>query len=114
MDSYVGGVAGFTTVAFANGEVHCSLNAQGDYKGVGMITGSSRSETVKATNCKVGGTMVGAYNIEDEKYETVTLDASNYFKYIYGGGEATDWGDSSDYDGCTFLEAKPSTITPAE
>ena len=114
VDSYVGGVVGYTGVSFANGEVHCSLDAQGDYKGVGMITGASRSTTVKATNCKVGGKMVGAYNIEDEEYETVSLDASNYFKYIYGSGETTDWGDSTDYDGATFLEAKPSTITPAE
>ena len=114
LDSYVGGVVGYTGVSFANGEVHCSLDAQGDYKGIGMVTGASRSTTVKATNCKVGGKMVGAYNIEDEEYETVSLDALNYFKYIYGSGETTDWGDSTDYDGATFLEAKPSTITPAE
>ena len=67
-----------------------------------------------AGQLRVGGKMVGAYNIEDEEYETVSLDASNYFKYIYGSGETTDWGDSTDYDGATFLEAKPSTITPAE
>lgn len=108
-DSYVGGVVGSTTVPFANGEAHCSINAQG-YKGVGMITGSSRSETVQVTNCKLGGTIVGDYNIEDQTYSTVILDSSNYYKYIYGSGESTDWGDNSDYDGCTFLEAKPSTI----
>ena len=113
LDSYVGGVVGSTTVPFANGEAHCSINAEG-YKGVGMITGSSRSETVQVTNCKVGGTLVGAYDIEDEEYKTIVLDGSNYYKYIYGSGEATDWGENTDYDGCTFLEAKPSTITPAE
>ena len=112
-DSYVGGIVGSTTVSFANGEAHCTVNGQG-CTGVGMITGTSRSETVKASNCKVGGVLVGAYNIEDEIYSTVTLDSSNYFKYIYGSGESTDWGESTDYDGCTFLEAKPSTITPAE
>ena len=112
-DSYVGGVVGSTTVSFANGEAYCTVNGQG-CKGAGMITGSSRSETVKATNCKLGGTIVGAYNIEDEEYKTIVLDGSNYYKYIYGSGETTDWGDSTDYDGCTFLEAKPSTITPAE
>ena len=113
LDSYVGGVVGSTTVPFANGEAHCSINAQ-DCKNVGMITGSSRSETVQVTNCKVGGTIVGAYDIEDEEYKTIVLDGSNYYKYIYGSGETTDWGENTDYDGCTFLEAKPSTITPAE
>ena len=112
-ESYVGGIAGSTSVSFANGEVHCSINAQ-DCKNVGMITGASRSETVKVTNCKVGGTLSGAYDIEDEEYKTVVIDGSNYYKYIYGSGEATDWGEITDYDGCTFLEAKPSTITPAE
>ena len=113
VDSYVGGIVGSTTVPFANGEAHCSINAQ-ECKNVGMITGASRSETVQVTNCKVGGTLSGAYDIEDEEYKTVVIDGSNYYKYIYGSGEATDWGDNSNYDGCTFLEAKPSTITPAE
>ena len=113
LDSYVGGVVGSTTVPFANGEAHCSINAQ-DCKNAGMITGSSRSETVQVTNCKVGGTLVGAYDIEDEEYKNIVLDGSNYYKYIYGSGEATDWGENTNYDGCTFLEAKPSTITPVE
>ena len=113
VDSYIGGVVGSTTVPFANGEAHCSINAK-DCKNAGMITGSSRSETVQVTNCKVGGTLVGAYDIEDEEYKNIVLDGSNYYKYIYGSGEATDWGENTNYDGCTFLEAKPSTITPVE
>ena len=113
LDSYVGGVVGSTTVPFANGVAYCTINAQG-YKGVGMVTGTSRSETTTATNCKVGGTITGEYNIEDEEYKIITLDASNYFKYIYGSGESTDWAGTENYDGCTLLEAKPSTITPAE
>ena len=79
-----------------------------------MVTGTSRSETTTATNCKVGGTITGEYNIEDEEYKIITLTAENYFNYIYGSGESTDWIDTENYDGCTLLEAKPSTITPAE
>ena len=123
LDSYVGGVVGSTTVPFANGVAYCTINAQG-YKGVGMVTGVARipdvveGETttlgVRAINCKLGGTITGEYNIEDEEYKIITLDASNYFNFIYGSGESTDWAGTEDYDGCTLLEAKPSTITPAE
>lgn len=105
IEGYVGGVFGKTSVAIPNGEVYFTLNAQ-NYT-AGMITGSSRSETVKATNGKVGGsTMV--YNVEDCYYKATAIPEDDYYKYIYGSGEATDWTGTDNYDGCTFLSVKPT------
>ena len=71
--------------------------------------GAARAEgTVVASNCQLGGTILGEYNIEDEVYETFNLTPENYFNYIYGSGDKTDWGTSTNYDGCTLLESKPS------
>ncbi len=101
-----GGIAGGSEALIDNAVAHCSIRSP--FTNIGMITASPRSATVLATNCKVGGTVVGAYDEEDEGYKTTSLDAANYYKYVYGSGEATDWGESTDYDGCTYLEAKPT------
>ena len=100
-----GGIAGRSELIIDNAVSHCSIDSAN--APLGMITGSPRSEVIRATNCAVGGSIVGAYDTEDEAYKTITLDASNYFNYIFGGG-TTDWGESTDYDGCTLLEAKPT------
>jgi hypothetical protein len=90
-----------------NAESYCTINALNvDY--VGFIIATPRSTTVVASNCKVGGTLLGEYNTEDESYKTTHLDESNYHNYIYGSGEATDWAGSENYDGCTFLSAEPT------
>ena len=103
-DSYAGGIFGRTIVGVANATSHCKVDAQG-VAGSGHITGSSRSETVIATNCKVGG-IATAYDTEDESYEEENITASNFHKYIYGG--TTDWSGVVEYDGCTFLAEKPT------
>ena len=44
---------------------------------------------------------------EAERPNTKTLDATNYFNYIYS---SADWTGVEDYDGCTFdntVVAKP-------
>ena len=106
--AYLGGLVGvLENASVDNGEVHCSLQI-GESKNYGFITGSARSATVVASNSKVGGSILGEYDTEDEEYKTTTLDASNYYNYIYGSGEATDWGTSTNYDGCTYLSAKPA------
>ena len=81
-EAYVGGWAGFTAHPFTNAVVHCSVDGSKS-KNVGMLMGIPYAEATKATKSQVGGTFVGAYDIEDEEYKTVTLDASNYFKYMY-------------------------------
>lgn len=105
---YVGGVVGNATANLVDAKSYCTINALG-CDNVGMIMGAVRTEgTVVASNCQLGGAMLGEYNVEDEEYKKIALDASNYFNYIYGSGEKTDWGTSTNYDGCTLLTAKPS------
>ena len=114
--AYVGGIAGNAFMSINNAESYCSIKAfQIDesgavlkYTGVGHITGSARSATVLATNCKVGGSLVGEYNVEDEEYKVETLNESNFYNFIYGSGEATDWTGTDNYDGCSVLTAIPS------
>ena len=81
-EAYVGGWAGFTAHPFLNAAVHCSVNG-GESKNVGMLMGIPYAEATKATKSQVGGIFVGAYDIEDEEYKTVTLDGSNFYKYLY-------------------------------
>ena len=105
---YVGGVVGNATANLVDAKSYCTINALG-CDNVGMIMGAARTEgTVVASNCQLGGTMLGEYNVEDEKHKTIDLTSENYFNYIYGSGEKTDWGTSTDHDGCTLLTAKPS------
>ena len=110
-EHYVGGIFGCTNSSVQNCVVYGKVSGQGS-NNIGMIMGSARAEgSVVATNCQVGGTIVGAvYDPEDKAYiyNNETLDANNYFNYIYGSGENTDWGTSSDYDTCTLLESKPT------
>ena len=81
-NAYVGGWVGYTATPIANGAIACSING-GESKNVGMIMGIPYDEATKASNCQVGGIFVGAYDIEDEEFKTISLDASNYFKYMY-------------------------------
>jgi hypothetical protein len=77
------------------------------YNGVGQIMGSHRADSNLASNCKVGGTIATDYDTEDEEDKVIALDSTNFHNYIYGSGEATDWGTSTNYDGCTLLSEKP-------
>ena len=118
--SYVGGIAGYTEEPIINATAHCKISAP-DYN-VGWITGFSRgTHTLKdsegkdykaeviAKNCKIGGNVsVIEIDPEDEtKKEKLTpITADNYFNYIFGG--TTDWTGVENYDGCTYLETKPT------
>ncbi len=103
----VGGIFGYCSSPVDGATSYCTIkvvdipNAE-----VGMFSGSARSATSLATNCKFGGIFVGEYDEEDEAYKEYTLDESNFFNYIYGG--TTDWTGTDNYDGCTVLTAKPS------
>ena len=121
-NSTVGGIVGYSTAAgkITNckhyGNIQAIDMAKGTmYPNVGAITGSHRVQVLGTTartaiveNCQLGGAILGEYDTEDEEYKTITLDASNYFNYIYGSGEGTDWTGTDNYDGCTLLTAKPS------
>ena len=98
-EAYVGGWAGYTTTPFLNAVVHCKVQG-GESKNVGMLMGIPYAEATKATQSQVGGVFVGAYDIEDEEYKTVALDATNYFKYMYSSelDQAT-----AEADQCTYV-----------
>lgn len=104
----VGGIYGHCPSPVEGATSYCTLkvvdipNAQ-----VGIFSGSARSATSLATNCQIGGIFVGEYDEEDEAYKEYTLDESNFYKYMYGSGDSTDWGESTNYDGCTVLTSKP-------
>ena len=112
--AYVGGIVGNSTMSVNNAESYSNIKAfqvvEGTvvkYTGVGHITGGTRSADLIASNCKIGGTLVGEYNIEDEEFKIEDISESNFFNFIYGSGEATDWNGTENYDGCSFLAAKP-------
>ena len=106
--SYVGGIIGYTEEPIINATAHCKISAP-DYN-VGWITGVARvQDAVVAKNCKIGGNVsVIEFDPEDEtKKEKLTpITADNYFDYIFGG--TTDWTGVENYDGCTYLETKPT------
>ncbi len=104
--THIGGLVGNSAKGIANAVCYCSINAV-EVTNVGIALGTARSSSSIAANCQLGGVVAGEYNIEDEEYKSITLDSSNFFNYIYGGA-TTDWGDSTDYDGCTVLTSKPT------
>ena len=105
----VGGiVANLSADGVINGaKSYCNILCSLPQATYGMISGVSRANATVA-NCQVGGSVLGEYNQEDESYKRYSITADNYYNFIYGSGEATDWGTSTDYDGCTALTAKPS------
>ena len=107
----VGGIFGYCSSPVEGATSYCTIKVVDVPNAtVGMFSGSARSATSLATNCKFGGIFVGEYDEEDEAYKEYTLDESNFYKYMYGSGDSTDWGDSTNYDGCTVLTAKPSIL----
>ena len=106
----VGGIVGYTTSTIENAESYCSINAP--KVAAGMITGSSRSTTVIAKSCKIGGAFIENVTGEDADGNSTTietemkLDATNWMDYIYG--TIPTWEEGTDYDGCSFLTVKPT------
>ena len=105
-ESYMGGIIGDTNRSFANCVSHCEMQAA-NAQNCGMIVGTMRSSDIIVSNCQVGGKIVGEMDEEDQTYKTIILAEDNYFNYIYGSGEATDWTGTDNYDGCTWLSAVP-------
>ena len=100
-NAYVGGWVGYTATPIANGAIACSING-GESKNVGMVMGIPYDEATKASNCQVGGTFVGAYDIEDEEFKTISLDASNYFKYMYSSEISQE---TAEADQCSYVSS---------
>lgn len=104
----VGGLVASPYVALADAECHCNIMAEGLAGHVGMLFGGARSADYPVTNAKVGGSYAVECDPADETFKVVTLTGDNYFNYLYSTGAETDWGTSTNYDGCTFLETKPT------
>ena len=99
----IGGVIGnvANNITIKNATVNCSIKAWG-YTNIGMIMGIARTNTVKATNCFVGGVVdKGFWNTQkwDDDADgvvpgwdsqPVTLKADNFFNYIYATGVTAD------------------------
>jgi len=102
-EGFVGGIIGNERHVY-NAKCHCNIVAVG-YTYVGMIMGSSTS-TFKAVNCLVGGSICTSTTGEGEaeRLNTKTLDATNYFNYIYDDGyDLTTCTDN--YYGCGYIES---------
>ena len=81
---------------------------------IGMICADTRSAVTPIKDCKiVAGKSIAkktetittedtdGNKDEETVYRYATIDASNYFNYIYGG-DTVEWEDET-YDGCTFV-----------
>ena len=107
-ESWVGGIMAQTNTSIANAECYCTINAP-SAKNLGAIMGSARTEgSVVATNCKVGGSLIDTYDVEEDEYIETKLSASNFYNYIYGSGKNTDWSGTDNYDGCSYISAAPA------
>ena len=104
---YVGGILG-AGKNVVGADCHCEIYAP-NATAVGWIMAAARSTTLYATDCRVGGVKVTGW--DDSDMEPVALGskitATNFMNYIYSGANATDWTGTENYDGCTFLSAKP-------
>ena len=112
----IGGIFGQMNKTCANCHAYCKIKAIGlqDSGIVGMITGCTRTTAVIASNCSLGGSL--CYSTEDDfnadgdlvgtKDTLLDITAENYTNYIYGA--VPNWSGVENYDGCTFLSAKPT------
>ena len=99
----VSGLIGSMKAPIDGAQCFCNIDAY-KYSERAMLSCKLRSATVMYTNAKVGGSIVTAYDEENDEYTTTTLKSNNYFNYLYGG--KTDWTGNETYDGCTLITNK--------
>ena len=106
-----GGIVGVTTASIKGAQAHFIVEKNKDISAnVGFITGSARSATVIASECAVGGKILTGWDDSDSEPEPIytKLNTGNYYNYIYGSGNATDWTGTDNYDGCTYISSAPT------
>lgn len=106
--AYIGGIAScLTTLVEANAECYCTVKGYywdgttlTTYPNMGMVTGAAYSDTVKATNCKVGGKFCEGGIVDGGTFteSVVELNASNFYSYCYSNRDLTS------IDGVTLME----------
>jgi hypothetical protein len=69
--------------------------------------GVARTDTVKAVNCAIGGCVMER-DEADDTYRPTAIKEDEFYNYIYGSGESTDWTGTENYDGCTYLSEMPT------
>ena len=108
-NSYVGGIFGLAVYSVDGVSCYSKMKVAG-LSNVGMVLGTQRDPAesgIRAKNCKIGGSTY-SYNAEEDEYEEKVITAKDFYKYIYAKGESTDWTGTDNYDGCSFLSAKPT------
>ena len=106
-----GGIIGVTTASIKGAHSYFTLEKSKDVAAnVGFITGSARSATVTASECSIGGRILTGWDDSDTEPEPIytKLNTGNYYNYIYGSGNATDWTGTDNYDGCTYISSAPT------
>lgn len=103
----VGGCVGKTAdgKSLTNIQCFCTFNTK-EAQYAGFLVGSQRTSTIKVTSGAVGGNYM-EYDTDDEVYLPTPLTQSNYFNYIYGSKDQTDWTGTSDHDTVTLLTEAP-------
>ena len=120
----IGGAVGTTSKPLDNVTVFCNITAMGRSGKVGMVEGIARTDATKASNCKVGGSLV--YKIENIMVDPGSVDegipptykdadlpgelnSSNWFECIYSAAVEKAVAEG---DGCSLLTEKPTVPTP--
>lgn len=96
-ESYIGGIVGNLTKSLSGVKSLCNIKAymldrgvgakSKGYKNIGALTGEVRADGVKLSNCYVGGTICTSAQRDAQgniQEDITTLDADNYYNYIYG------------------------------
>lgn len=105
-----GGIIGVTSGSIKGAQSFLTVEKSSEVNAnVGFITGSSRSATVIASECNVGGKILTGWDESDAEPEPIytKLNSGNFYKHIYGSGNLTDWAGTDNYDGCNYLSSKP-------
>ena len=120
----IGGAVGNTSTPLDNVTVFCNITAMGRSGKVGMVEGIARADATKASNCKVGGSLVytiGKIMVDpgsvDEGIPPTykdgdlpgELNSSNWFECIYSKAVEKAVAEG---DGCSLLTEKPTVPTP--
>ena len=105
-----GGIIGVTTGTIKGAQAYFTLEKSNEVSAnAGFITGSARSATVIASECNIGGRLLTGWDEADAEPEPIytKLNDGNYYKFIYGSGNNTDWTGTDNYDGCSALTTAP-------
>ena len=103
----VGGCVGKTAdnKSLTNIQCFCTFNTK-EAQYAGFLIGSQRTSTIFVTSGAVGGSYM-EYDTDDEVYLPTPLTKSNYFNFIYGAKDLTDWTGTNDHDSVTLLTEAP-------